>query len=90
MRVEGDLTFVAADQHRAGCHRLRSRRRETAALVAEYSDAQLQALKSAYWPADSSRSPRLRATRHLPTERFGSASETARAGPEPEPEGASS
>ena len=90
IRVEGQVSFVSADQIEAAATEFGLDDATTEAVVAEYSDAQLQALKTALLAAGFIVLASFAGTRHLPTERFGSASETARAGPEPEPEGASS
>ncbi len=90
IRVEGQVSFVSADQIEAAATEFGLDDATTEAVVAEYSDAQLQALKTALLAAGFIVLAAFAGTRNLPTERFGSASETARAGPEPEPEGASS
>jgi len=73
IRVEGQVSFVSADQVEAAATEAGVDDATTQELVAEYSDAQLQALKTALLFAGFIVIASFAGTRHLPTERFGAA-----------------
>ena len=73
IRVEGQVSFVSADQVEAAAGAAGVDDPATEALVAEYSDAQLEALKTALLFAGFIVLASFAGTRNLPTERFGHA-----------------
>ena len=73
IRVEGQVSFVSADQVQAAATDAGLDDPTTEALVAEYSDAQLRALKTALLFAGFIVIASFAGTRNLPTERFGAA-----------------
>ncbi len=70
IRVEGDVSFVSADQVEAAGAEAGLEGEELDALVSEYSDAQLQALKTALLAVGFIVVAAFAGTRRLPTERF--------------------
>jgi len=70
VRIADGVSFVAADQVRASAEEAGVEAEETDALVANYEDAQLEALKTALLFAALIVLGSLFATRRLPTQRF--------------------
>jgi hypothetical protein len=70
VRASAGASFVASDEVRAAAQREGLDPATTDALVADYEDAQLQALKVAFLAAASLIVASLFFTRNLPTKRF--------------------
>ena len=73
IRVEGQVSFVSADQVQAAAADAGLEGPEAEAVVADYEDAQLRALKTALLFAGFIVLGSFAGTRNLPTERFGAA-----------------
>jgi EmrB/QacA subfamily drug resistance transporter len=85
IRVAGQVSFVSADQVEAAGTEFGLEGAELEALVADYSQAQLQALKTALLVAGLIVVASFAGTRNLPSERLGGAEEQA-PGPQPSAE----
>jgi EmrB/QacA subfamily drug resistance transporter len=85
VRIGAGASFLAADQVETGAEEAGLDQASTAALVSEYEDAQLKALKTAFLCAGLLVLGAFFATRRLPTQRFDELQAEAGSPPPPEP-----
>jgi EmrB/QacA subfamily drug resistance transporter len=81
VRLEGDVSFVSTDQVRAAAEKAHLAPAEADALVADYADAQLRALKTGLLVAALLAGVALLVTGSLPARAGPGPAKTARAGP---------